>query len=159
MLRFSGPVLIAYDGSSAARHAIVAVADLLGARRACVVTVGEEALAMVPPDTGLAGAGAAFVPELTGELGRDAEERAHRISREGAALARSVSLDAEAVSRVQLGGVAETIVALSRERDASLVVIGSRGLGGPLRRLAGGTASRVLEDAPCPVLVVHEPAS
>ena len=114
---------------------------------------------MVPPDTGLAAAGAALVPGLTEELERDAEERAHRISREGAALARSVGLDAEAVSRAEPGDIAETIVAVSRERDASLVVIGSRGLGGPLRRLAGGTASRVLEHAPCPVLVVHEPIS
>ena len=41
--------LIAYDGSSAAQHAVAQAARLLSARRVVVVTVWEEGLAFVAP--------------------------------------------------------------------------------------------------------------
>lgn len=60
---------------------------------------------------------------------------------------------------LRLGDPAQEILEVVRERSAPLLVIGLIGLHG-LRPVAalGGVARRVLEDAPCPVLVVpHKP--
>lgn len=49
----------------------------------------------------------------------------------------------------------EGILRLLKEEDYDLVVIGSRGLDARGRKALGSTSMRVLEDASCPVLVVH----
>jgi nucleotide-binding universal stress UspA family protein len=51
------------------------------------------------------------------------------------------------------------IAELAREREVDLVVIGRVGSHGPQRTHIGSVAERVIESAPCPVLVVrHTPA-
>jgi nucleotide-binding universal stress UspA family protein len=51
--------------------------------------------------------------------------------------------------------VAETIIEVARKRAVAAIVVGSRGLKGLRARLEGSTSKAVLQDAPCPVLVVH----
>lgn len=46
------------------------------------------------------------------------------------------------------------IVARAREVDASFIVIGSHGHGALYELIVGGTASRVIREAACPVVVV-----
>ena len=43
-------------------------------------------------------------------------------------------------------------------KDADLVVVGSRGLGGFYRLLIGSVSSQVAHHAPCPVVVVPAPS-
>jgi nucleotide-binding universal stress UspA family protein len=45
----------------------------------------------------------------------------------------------------------------ARERQADLVVVGSRGLTGLPRLVLGSVARNVLYHAPCSVLIVHAP--
>lgn len=52
------------------------------------------------------------------------------------------------------GDPAEEIVRLANLYGADLIAIGSRGLTGLSRILAGSVSSQVVEDAPCSVLVV-----
>jgi nucleotide-binding universal stress UspA family protein len=52
------------------------------------------------------------------------------------------------------GGASETILAVAREVDADLIVVGSQGEGTIDRILHGSTSTRVLHDWPCSVLVV-----
>jgi nucleotide-binding universal stress UspA family protein len=52
----------------------------------------------------------------------------------------------------QLGRPDEEIIALGEEIDASLIVVGSRGLGGIKRVLMGSVADSVVRLAHCPVL-------
>lgn len=57
---------------------------------------------------------------------------------------------------VVLGDPAPEIVALAQELGAELLVVGSHGGDALHRLLVGGVASRVVRDAPCPVVVVPQ---
>jgi nucleotide-binding universal stress UspA family protein len=140
------PILICYDGSDEAGHAIDAAAALLGPRRAIVLDVGSpvtatESIAILSPM-----APAAAFEEMN--LG-DALARA----RAGAERARQAGFSADA-----RGGVAaptwEAIVDIADEIDAELIVLGSRGLNGGQELLRGSVSHQVAEHAGRPVLIV-----
>jgi nucleotide-binding universal stress UspA family protein len=149
-------VLIAYDGSSAAQHAVAQAARLLSARRVVVVTVWEEGLAFVAPPPGLEVGGAVRIaPAVVSEIEDAVQQHAERVAHEGAELARTLGLDAEPLAVADLGGVGETILGVARDRNPAAIVVGSRGLTGLLARLEGSTASYLLKHAKCPLLAVH----
>jgi nucleotide-binding universal stress UspA family protein len=154
----AGPVLIAYDGSPAARQAVVDAAKILGSRRILVVTVWEEGLAYerapMPPD-GIT-ISPTVEPAVALELDHAIHAYAEQISQEGAALARSLGLDAQPLALPDEGNVARTILRLARERQAAAIVVGSRGLSGIRAKLEGSTSKGLLKHAPCPVILVHE---
>lgn len=66
-------------------------------------------------------------------------------------------LAAGAVVEAQVGTPWRTICAYAREKNASVIVIGTHGHS-VLDTLLGTTAARVVNHAPCSVLVVREPA-
>jgi nucleotide-binding universal stress UspA family protein len=142
-------VLICYDGSGNADHAIDAAARLLGARQAVVLDVGPlltaaesyAAVSSVVP-------GPAFE-----DLNRDdALDRA----RTGAEHARRAGFDAEA--RADLAAPTwEGIADAADEIDADVIVMGSRGLTGARERFAGSISHAVAEHAGRPVLIVPPP--
>jgi nucleotide-binding universal stress UspA family protein len=154
-----GPILIAYDGSDAARCAVVEAAKLMGSCPAIVVTVWEAGLAYatpaMPPD------GMSMTPLMAPEVAHEVDQELHRqadgVAHTGAELARSLGLEAEPLSVPDDGDVAYTILNLARDRHAAAIVVGSRGLSGLRARLEGSTSKGLLKHAPCPVLVVHEP--
>jgi nucleotide-binding universal stress UspA family protein len=82
---------------------------------------------------------------------------AARVADEGVALARSLGLEAEPRPVPDDRDVAETILNLAREQNATAIVVGSRGLSGLRARLEGSTTKGLLKRANCPVIVVHEP--
>lgn len=143
-------LLICYDGSNDATRAVDAAAALFGSRRAVVLDVA-------PPMTfaeGMAATsslvpGSAFDDLNTADALRRAEA--------GAAHARRAGLEAEA--RATTASTPwQGIVDVADELDASVIVIGSRGLGG-LRELARGSVSHDLAThARRPVLIVPPPA-
>jgi nucleotide-binding universal stress UspA family protein len=153
-----GPVLIAFDGSDAARRGVRAAAKLLASRRAIVVTVWEEGLAFVPSvnPSDMGPMPPEADPEAALQLERNRQCYAEDVSREGARLARSLGLDAAALAVADAGGIAETILDLASEHHAAAIVIGSRGLSGLRARLEGSTSRSVSKLASCPVLVVHD---
>lgn len=63
----------------------------------------------------------------------------------------------EAKSILRTGNPYEEIVNAAKEIGVDLIVIGSHGYTGLGRLLLGSTADRVLQYAPCPVLVVKDP--
>jgi nucleotide-binding universal stress UspA family protein len=153
----AAPLLIAYDGSDAARRATREAAELFGSRPALVTTVWEAALAY----SSAAMPGVDMQPATidigeSQELERELQARARRIAEEGAGLARSAGLRAEPLAVAGEVRAADAIVELARERRAAAIVIGSRGLSGLRARLEGSTTSRVLKHASCPVVVVHD---
>lgn len=154
----SAPILIGYDGSDTARRAVHEAAELFGSRRALVVTVWEPGLAyqvsaMTADPTGL---GPEPVdPAAAQEVDDASQAHADRVAEEGAALAKSLGLQAEALAVADEGNVADAIVELAGKRDVAAIVVGSRGLSGLRARLEGSTSNAVAKHASCPVVLVH----
>ena len=144
------PILIAFDGSDAAQRAVSDAARLVGARKALVVTVWESGLAYAMQDVRPDGAilGPALDPEVAMNVDREVRSHAARVADEGAALARSLGLDAEPVAVPDDRNVPETILNLARERHAAAIVVGSRGLSGLRARLEGSTTKSLLKHEP-----------
>jgi nucleotide-binding universal stress UspA family protein len=152
------PIVIGFDGSESSQRAIREAGALLGTRHALVVTVWEPGLAYAASGPSSLDLPAAPVDVTTAtEIDNALDQRAHRLADEGAALAReSGFVSAEPVVVPDESNVAETIVALARERDAQAIVVGSRGLSGLKARLAGSTSRHVLQHADRPVVVIHD---
>jgi nucleotide-binding universal stress UspA family protein len=140
------PILICYDGSDDAERAIGVAADLFGASRAVVLDIGPpltvaESVVVMAPVT----PGAAF-EELNED---DARQRAQA----GAEKARRAGFDAEARGELD-APTWEGIVAVADEIDASVIVLGSRGLKGARELFEGSVSHEVAEHARRPVLIV-----
>jgi nucleotide-binding universal stress UspA family protein len=127
----TGPAVIGYDGSPAAKQAVKQSASVLAATRALVVVVWEPGLAyeLVQPDV----LPAPIDIRAAMEVDRAMYDQARRLASEGATLAREVGfVDAEAIA----------------------VVAGTHGHKG-LRALLGSTTRDLIEQSPCPVLVTR----
>ena len=152
-------VVIAFDGSDAARHAIAGAAKVIGSCHTVVVTVWEEGLAYAGPVMPAEGMMTTPMidPSVALEVDRSVHARADRVAHEGTGLAQSLGLDAEPLAVPDDGTIAGTIMTVARQQEAVAIVVGSRGLSGIRARLEGSTSKALLKHSPCPVLVVHEP--
>jgi nucleotide-binding universal stress UspA family protein len=138
------PIVIATDGSEGAERAAVA-----GARVAR--TLGTRAvLVYVRPSLGPLGE-----PYYQEKL---SEQMAHaRVALDRAReLVVQEGVDAE--EEILEGSAAERVVELGRDRDAPLIVVGSRGLGAVAGALLGSVSSAIIHRADRPVLVVPRPS-
>jgi nucleotide-binding universal stress UspA family protein len=158
MTAADAPVLIAYDGSDTARHAVREAAKLLGSREVLVVTIWEPALAYESsmPTAGLEMPPVPVDVEGAREIEEELHERARGTAQEGAELARSVGLQAKGLAVADEVHVADAIIDVARKRAVAAIVVGSRGLKGLRARLEGSTSNAVVKHAPCPVVVVHD---
>jgi len=65
------------------------------------------------------------------------------------------ALDGEVVARVVRGAPGAALCDLAAELAADAIVVGSRGLGAIRRALLGSVSTYVVNNAPCPVVVVR----
>ena len=158
--RHPRPVLIAYDGSPAADHAVRESGELLGRRTAIVLVVwkpslGFEVLQTPPGSLGLEPAALDVGAAL--EVDRALAEHARRIAQHGAGLAREAGFDAEglAIADAPAVPVAVTIGRVAGERVAQAVVIGAHNKG-RLGEMLGSTSREVVRRAEWPVVLVRE---
>ena len=133
-------ILLAYDGSESAKHALERAAELASSNghKLSVVTVAEPL-----PQFGRAGV--MMVPE-------EEQERLYELSDAMAAL-RDKGVQAHAVERK--GDAAEMIIDEAEKEHVDTIVMGHRGLNDVQRWLLGSVSSKVVEHAPCDVLVVR----
>jgi nucleotide-binding universal stress UspA family protein len=150
-------ILIAYDGSENARHAIEVAAKEIGAGPATVVHAWEplsSASSRLAVYAVVAGAGA---PELAYE-----REQAQAKAEEGAELARRLGFDANAIAIQGDGPAARALVEYINEQRPRLVVIGTRGLTGVSGYASGSVSHGVASHVRVPVFIVppeeHTPA-
>ena len=130
-------LVVGYDGSDGARRALLRVRELAIEYRTLVIVA-------VAPDIRSAGMGADVAgsrvdPELL--LG---EARELLDGGQGAAIE----------TRAAMGDPAVVLTEVAREVDAQLLIVGRRGGDFVTRTLLGSVAQRVVEQAPCDVLVV-----
>ena len=156
------PIVIAYDGSDAARAAVKEAAALFGSRHAIVLTVWEPGLAdfMLMPNT--MGTGTMMMPydpATVQAIDKAAEDHARDIAEDGVKLAQAGGLQAEALPVRDAADIADTILETASEHDAAAIVIGSRGLKGFKSKLMGSSSSSVLSRSAVPVVIVHEPGA
>jgi nucleotide-binding universal stress UspA family protein len=130
-------LVVGYDGSDGSRRALARVRELTIDYRALVIVA-------VAPDIRSAGMGVDLAgPQVDTErlLG---EARELLDGGEGAAIE----------TRAAVGDPATVLTDIAREVDAQLVVVGRRGGDFVRRTLLGSVAQRVVQEAPCDVLVV-----
>jgi nucleotide-binding universal stress UspA family protein len=153
----AGPVVIGYDGSPVADRALAEAAGLLAPRSALVVVVWEAGRAFTPAwPVGLEAPVPIIDIRAAQELERAAYESAERTARHGASLAMSMGLQADALVVADEVSVAETLIRVAGERDASAVVVGAHRQGAVSEVLLGSTSRDVDRHAPCPAIVVRD---
>jgi nucleotide-binding universal stress UspA family protein len=147
----AGPLILCYDGSENAAHAIERAAELLSARVAVVLTVWQPVATM----GSFAWAGAmGGVADFT-ELDRAALEINNRIAQQGVGIARDAGFEAEPLGVQAAGAAWHAIVEVAQDHDAALIVMGSRGLTGVRSALMGSVSSAVVHHSDLPTLVIH----
>lgn len=151
------PVLVAFDGSDAARSALTTAAELFPDHRLVVVSVWEPGLAaaMAPLRDSSGISYAAPTPEDMAAVDRAQRDHAVEVADAGVRLASELGATAQALPLADEADVADTLSAAAERCDAGVVVVGSRGLGGVKARLFGSTSRELLRHCPRPVLVIR----
>ena len=156
-----GPALFAYDGSPPARHALEDGGRRLAPGPALVVCVWETVATLsvrllVPLS---AGGGEEVVDPLDAETRaaaqRTAQEGAELLAERGWGDAEPLALRVHAdPGRHDETTVWHALLALAEERDAAVLVLGSRGRGAAGAALLGSVTHGVVNRGTRPVLVV-----
>jgi len=131
-------ILVGYDGSEAAVHALTSASELAKAF-GCPLTVLTAAADRLFDDRGV------LLPAMDDELGR-------KSAMEGARRARELGVS-HVEARTSLEAPDDALAAASEGFD--LVVVGHRGQGGLKELLLGSTAKAVLDRVRCSVMVVR----
>ena len=147
-----GALVLCYDGSDDAKHAIARAGELLGGRDALVVTVWHP----TPALGSFAFAGATDSMFDFVEVNRAAADLGARVAADGVRLAQLAGLRAEPLAVEATGPVWKTIVDIADRNDAATIVMGSRGLTGVRSMLLGSVSSAVVHHADRPTLVIRQ---
>ncbi len=143
------PVLIAYDGSANADHAIDVAGALLGGGPAEVIHAWE-------PISSAAARSAiyAIAYDDSGAMLEREREHAAEVAEAGVARATAAGFDATGGAVSGTGPLWQTIVERAEELRPRLIVMGTRGLTGVRSALAGSVSHLVTSHAEVPVLTV-----
>lgn len=138
-------IIVGVDGSEKSIHAANVAASLARARGAKLVIV-----AVVRPPEGWWGVvGSPPTAEALGDALSDAQQQV---------LDRTVAaVDLEGIeyeTLEEIGEPSQRLIEACERLDADLLVVGRRGAGFLRRMVVGSVAKHVVDEAPCPVLIV-----
>jgi nucleotide-binding universal stress UspA family protein len=148
-------IVLCYDGSASAKHAITVAHGLVGQAPALLLHIWEPPGNYLGPDP-FGGVETWSGPQIV-ELEAMALERANRTVEYGVELARDAGFTAE--GRLERGpsGVWRTILDVADDCDAQLIVAGARGLSPLQSLLLGNVTTPLMHHSTRPVLVVPLP--
>lgn len=145
--------VVATDGSDQAIEAARRGLSLVSAHQVVLVTVVETPAAVTAGlESGFAG-GLATADEIDDAWAAVRAEAQETLDRTTAALETGAAIEPLMIE----GDPGSTLCHVADERDADVLIIGSRGRGAVKRALLGSVSTYVVNNAPCPVVVV--PAS
>ena len=150
-----GPVMIGYDGSEGARHAIAVTARLLDDHPAIVVHAWSSPVQHSLVGGSLLAAPVAEIQEIARDLHEVFADQAQDIAEQGATLAREHGLDARPLAVEATPGPWRALTAAAHTEGAALIVAGSRGRGTVASTMLGSVAASLVHNAELPVLVVR----
>ena len=147
-------LLLCYDGSDQARHAIVEAARLFPGARSVVLNIWKPSEAV----------GGGFELSSIDGNGRAWSAGNETARRESAELAHEAARLAQAHGLIPLpaeqpmgGSVWETVIHTARALGVGLIVTGGRGLSGLRGLVAGSLSLRLIQHSDTPVLVIPSP--
>jgi nucleotide-binding universal stress UspA family protein len=132
-------IVVGYDGSDAATRALGRAAETAGEHGTVVIVTTEPQLFSCGPSA-----------EPLIEPGDDA----WRLLADAQAIVAERGTVANVIVAARKGDPAEELLNMARSVDADRIVVGRRGRNFVARMLMGSVATRVVEHAPCDVLVV-----
>ncbi|MEM2002080.1 MAG: universal stress protein [Candidatus Methanomethylicaceae archaeon] len=138
-------ILVPVDGSEYMDRTIrmaCMLAKLLGAEVTILHVVA------IPQPTGM---------EALPEASKRLEEVGNKILEEAKVMAEDLGISPKMEMDISVGNPGTRIVKRAEELKADLIVIGAKGRGRLREILMGSVANTVVNNAPCPVLVVRPP--
>jgi nucleotide-binding universal stress UspA family protein len=130
-------IVVGYDGSAAAKRCLARIRQL-DTRRMKVLVIAVE------PDVRSLGLGSELTTQTVSTERVTEEARALLGVEEGMAIE----------TRTAVGDPADVLIEAARESGAELMIVGRRGGDFVARTLLGSVSQRVVQNAPCDVLVV-----
>jgi nucleotide-binding universal stress UspA family protein len=135
-------ILVGFDGSESSRRAFLVALGLAAESQGTILALTAVRAPEVPE---LAGEVEAALREENGLLAKAigwAKEQAHRSG-------------VHCTFRKQIGHPAELLTRVAAEGGFDLIVLGRRGHSPVKHWLVGSTTDRIVDHAPCAVLIVH----
>ncbi len=147
-------VLICFDGSEGAVHAIEAAGRLFPGARVTIAHVWHPPL----PYGGVSYGGEVILPpDIQHDLESNASEQAAALAERGAEIARKLGLTADVAPREAVGSTWRTLLAAADDVDAQVVIAGSRGFGEFRALMLGSTSTALAHHSRRPLLIVPTP--
>lgn len=145
-------VLLGTDGSddavAAARQALTVLGEAETIFVVCIIE--SPAIEAAGMESGMAG-GVASAEEIDAAWVAVKAAASDALERTAAALSGPATI----VQLTEEGGPGPALCSIAEQRGVDVVVVGSRGRGAIRRALMGSVSTHVVNNAPCPVLVVR----
>jgi nucleotide-binding universal stress UspA family protein len=145
-------IVLCYDGSVSAQHAITTAHGIVGQSPALLLHVWEPPANYLGPDP-FGGIETWSGPQIV-ELEAMALERANRTVEYGVELARDAGFSVEGRLERSMSAVWRAVLDVADETDAQLIVAGARGLSALQSILLGSVTTPLVHHSTRPVLVV-----
>ena len=147
-------ILVPYDGSSYSKRALSKAIEIAKKDDSKIDIISIMSLDYIQPPGGLLGmvspSSINAIKKITASVKKETEQmltsKVSKCRKEGI----------KADSKVLSGSTADQILKYAKQKNISLIVIGSQGLHGIKKlKVLGSTSRKVSEHASCPVLIVR----